>query len=97
MEAAGNVIGVYGSTVMLQQHPSLPQVGAQDPELRNSPIADEEDEDTDVVRQQVPGEPVCFYNGAEYSHGSFVASGSQVLKCSYGVWVEAGSGDSHNP
>ena len=82
---------------MLQQHPSLPQVGAQDPELRNSPIADEEDEDTDVVRQQMPGEPVCFYNGAEYSHGSFVASGSQVLKCTYGIWVETGSGDSRNP
>jgi hypothetical protein len=49
------------------------------------------------VRQQVPGEPVCFYNGAEYSHGSFVASGSQVLKCSYGVWVDAGSADPRNP
>ena len=82
---------------MLQQHPSLPQVGAQDPELRNSPIAEEEDEDTDVVRQQVPGEPVCFYNGAEFRNGDFVASGSQVRKCSYGVWVETGSGDSRNP
>lgn len=91
------VIGVHGSTVMLQQHPSLPQVGAQDPELRNSPIADEEDEDTDVVRQQVPGEPVCYYNGAEYGHGSFVASGSQVFKCSYGVWIDAGSADPRNP
>jgi hypothetical protein len=97
MALAGNNIGVHGRMVMLQQHPSLPQVGAQDPELRNSPIAEEEDEDTDVVRQQVPGEPVCFYNGTEYRHGSFVASGSQVLKCSYGVWVEAGSADPRNP
>ena len=39
----------------MTQHTSIPQVGAQDPDLRNSPIADEEDEDTDVVRQQVPG------------------------------------------
>jgi hypothetical protein len=71
----------------------IPQVGAQDPELRNSPIADEEDEDTDVVRQQVPGEPVCYYNGKEYRDGEFVLSGSQLLKCSYGVWVDEGAGD----
>ncbi len=79
------------------QHPSLPQVGAQDPELENSPIALEEDEDTDVVRQQVPGEPVCFFNGQRFGHGEFVASGSQVLKCSYGVWIESGSTDVRNP
>jgi hypothetical protein len=82
---------------MLNQHRSIPQVGAQDPELRNSPIAEEEDEDTDTVRQQVPGEPVCWYNGGEYRHGDYVASGSQVLRCAYGVWVEAGSTDPRNP
>jgi hypothetical protein len=79
------------------QHRSIPQVGAQDPELENSPIAVEEDEDTDVVLQQVPGEPVCFFNGQSYPHGQFVASGSQVLKCSYGVWIESGSTDDRNP
>jgi hypothetical protein len=82
---------------MLHEPSSLPQVGAPDPELRNSPIAEEEDFDTDVVRQQVPGEPVCWFNGSEYPHGTFVASGSLVLKCSYGVWVEAGSADPTNP
>jgi hypothetical protein len=81
---------------MLHQ-PSIPQVGAQDPELENSPIAVEDDLDTDVVRQQVPGEPVCYYNGTSYTHGQFVASGSQVLKCSYGIWVESGSTDGRNP
>jgi len=81
----------------MKQYPSIPQVGAQDPELRNSPIADEEDEDTDVVLQQVPGEPACYFNGASYPHGSFVASGSQVLKCSYGVWIDEGSVDPRNP
>jgi hypothetical protein len=81
----------------MKQHPNIPQVGAQDPELRNSPIADEEDEDTDVVRQQVPGEPVCYYNGAGYKHGAFVQSGSQLLKCHYGVWVDEGSADPRNP
>lgn len=79
------------------QKTSLPQVGAPDPELENSPIALEEDEDTDVVRQQVPGEPVCLFNGHPFRHGEFVASGSQVLKCSYGVWIESGSTDDRNP
>lgn len=82
---------------MLHEHSSLPQVGAPDPELLNSPIADEEDEDTDVVRQQVPGEAVCYFNGAEFPHDTFVASGSQVLHCSYGVWVDSGSADPRNP
>jgi hypothetical protein len=82
---------------MLHEHSSLPQVGAPDPELPNSPIADEEDEDTDVVRQQVPGAAVCLFNGAEFPHGTYVVSGSQVLRCSYGVWIDSGSADSRNP
>jgi hypothetical protein len=82
---------------MLHEHSSLPQVGAPDPELRNSPIADEEDEDTDVVRQQLPGAAVCYFNGAEFVHGTYVASGSQVLRCSYGVWIDSGSADPTNP
>ena len=73
------------------------QVGAQDPELRNSPIAMEEDEDTDVVRQQVPGEPVCWFNGRDYGDGAWVRSGSLLLKCSHGVWVDGGTGDPEHP
>ena len=34
---------------------------------------------------------VCSFNGTEFRNGDFVASGSQVLRCSYGVWVDAGS------
>jgi hypothetical protein len=82
---------------MLHGHRSLPQVGAQDPELRNSPIAEEEDEETDVVLQQLPGAAVCYFNGAEYANGTYVASGSQVLRCSYGVWIDSGSADARNP
>jgi hypothetical protein len=79
------------------QHRSLPQVGAADPELRTSPIAEEEDEDTDVVRQQLPGAAQCLFNGKAYPHGTYVASGSQVLRCNYGVWIDSGSADSRNP
>ena len=39
----------------------------------------------DVIRQQVPGEPVCYFNGEEYKHGAYVVSGSELLQCSYGV------------
>ena len=77
--------------------PGLHKVGAMDPELRNSPIADEFDEDADTVRLQVPGEPVCFFNGRAFSNGEYVNSGGQVLKCRYGVWVDAGSADRDNP
>ena len=81
----------------MKHNPSIPHVGAQDPELMTSPIAEEEDEDTDVVRQQVPGEPVCYFNGKDYRHGTYVVSGSALLKCSYGIWVEQGAADPTNP
>ena len=68
----------------------IPQVGAQDPDLRNSPIAFEDDVDTEVLRQQVPGEPVCLFNGQAYVNGSIVVSGSRHLKCVHGIWVETG-------
>ena len=75
----------------------ITQVGAQDPELRNSPIAQEEDEDTDVVRQQVPGEPVCWFNGRDYRDGAYVRSGSLLLKCDHGIWIDGGTGDADHP
>lgn len=75
----------------------LPDVGAMDPTLRNSAIAAELDEEADTLRQQVPGEPVCYFNGQSYSNGAFVTSGGQVLRCRYGVWAESGSADPDNP
>lgn len=77
--------------------PHLPEVGALDPELRNSPVAQEFDEDVDTLRQQMPGEPVCYFNGRSFAHGRYVSSGGQVLHCHYGVWIDAGSADRDNP
>lgn len=68
-----------------------------DPELRNSPVAQEFDEDSDTVLQQVPEAAVCYFNGQPFSHDEFVISGSQVLRCRHGVWIEAGSADPDNP
>ena len=80
----------------MKHHPSVTHVGAQDPELRNSPVADEEDEDTDVIRQQVPGAAACWFNGKQYEEGTYVVSGSQLLQCSRGVWMESAAGDPRN-
>jgi len=44
----------------------------------------------------VPGEPVCYFNGTEYRHGTYVVSGSLLLQCSYGVWVESAAEDPRN-
>ena len=73
-----------------------PQVGAPDPELNNSPVVDAAEREFDPLKLQVPGEPVCFFNSVSYPHGSFVHSGTVLLRCDYGVWVRAGSSDPDN-
>ena len=73
------------------------QLGAQDPELRNSPIAEEGDEDTETLRESVPGDPVCYFNDTPYSNGTVVKSGEILLRCDYGLWVPAGPSDPGNP
>ncbi len=65
----------------------IADLGAQDPELENSPVAWEGDEGTDTLRESVPGEPVCFFNGRAFSHGAVISSGGVFLRCDYGLWV----------
>lgn len=72
-------------------------VGAPDPELNTSPIAEEGEEDTEVLRQEVPGEPVCYFNNKSYNNGTCVKSGTSLLKCNYGIWIPAGPADTDNP
>lgn len=78
---------------------SLPfeNVGPQDPELRNSPIIGEMDEDREFPRQNAPDPAQCYFNGQAYKHGKFIRSGTTALQCSNGVWVESGPGDPENP
>jgi len=72
-------------------------VGAPDPELKSSPIAEENDEETDVLRQEEPGEPVCYFNNESFETGAYVKSGTSILKCVYGIWVPSGPADPDNP
>jgi hypothetical protein len=69
------------------------QLGAQDPELKNSPVAWESDEDTEALREEIDEEPVCFFNDRAYSHGTVVSSGSALLRCDHGIWVPTNSGE----
>lgn len=66
------------------------ELGAQNPELKNSPIAWEGDEETETLRESLPSEPVCFFNDREYANGTIVTSGSTRLRCERGVWIPAG-------
>jgi len=75
----------------------IDQVGSQDPERRNSPVAGEMDEDRELPRQEVGEEAVCYFNDQVYEHGAYVRSGTVLLKCSRGLWMEAGPGDPDNP
>ncbi len=67
----------------------IPQVGAPDPERRNSPILDEEDEELATEIEVETG--VCYFNDQEYPLGSYVRSGDELLRCEErGVWVRVG-------
>lgn len=79
------------------ERPRLREVGAMDPELTNSPIVEELDEDADALIQQAPEEPVCYYNGQSFRNDELVISGTTMLRCYRGVWVEAGPADPANP
>ena len=71
-------------------------VGAQDPELKNSPIW-ESDEESEALREEGPGEPVCFFNNEPYDHNTVIKSGTVLLRCDHGIWVPAGPSDPDNP
>jgi hypothetical protein len=64
------------------------QVGAPDPELRNSPIFDEY-EDVSLDLELETG--ACYFNNTLYPVGQYLLSGSELLHCELrGVWVRKG-------
>lgn len=71
---------------------TLPQLGAPDAELKNSPIIDESEYDEhDASPDLEIEEGVCFFNGEAFAIGTYVRSGSELLLCNErGVWVRKG-------
>ena len=64
------------------------QVGAPDPELKNSPIFDEY-EDVSLDLELETG--ACYFNNTLYPVGQYLLSGSELLHCELrGVWVRKG-------
>ena len=73
------------------------QVGSPDPELKTSPIMEDQDEDYDVTAQEVEDLPICFFNDTSYQNGAYVCSGSgELLHCNSGIWVREGTCDPEN-
>lgn len=70
----------------------IPQLGAPDPELKNSPIIDEAEFDEHAASPDLEIEQgACYFNGEAFRLGEYVQTGSEVLRCSgRGVWVREG-------
>jgi hypothetical protein len=67
------------------------QVGAPDPELKTSPILDDEDRE-DYSPEVDEGEGFCFFNDQSFALGDYICSGNELLRCEErGVWVREGS------
>jgi hypothetical protein len=67
---------------------TLSNVGAPDPELRNSPILDDEEEESLDAELESAS---CYFNGVSYAIGEYLRSGDEVLRCvGRGVWVRQG-------
>jgi hypothetical protein len=76
---------------------AIQDVGAQDPELRNSPIAEEALELDPTLSQEAPENSFCYFNGERFQDGTVVRSGTTMLRCERGVWFPSGPGDPDNP
>lgn len=66
------------------------QVGAPDPEARNSPIFDLADDQFMSPDLELE-EGCCYFNNVMYAIGDYVCSGDELLRCEgRGVWVREG-------
>lgn len=75
----------------MAEHLNVPDVGAPDPELKNSPIFDRENEEVEAFDLELES-GVCYFNGVSYPIGQYVCSGNELLCCGErGVWLRKGS------
>jgi hypothetical protein len=69
----------------------MKQLGPQDPERRNSPIASDAEDDPALLQEQLEELETCYFNDAQFSEGDVIQSGTSVLRCTRGVWVQIAS------
>jgi len=70
------------------------QVGAADPERRNSPVQTDPGQSFELLREQVGDEAAgCYFNDVRYPEGAHVMSGTTCLRCERGIWVEVGESE----
>lgn len=63
------------------------QVGIPDPELRTSPILDENEENLLSLDTELES-AACYFNDVAYAIGQYVRSGTELLHCEErGIWV----------
>jgi len=73
-------------------------VGAPDPELRTSPIAEFVDEVFPGGSGEQDEHADCWYNSVHYLEGDLICTSSaELLRCECGAWVKEGSCDPDNP
>jgi hypothetical protein len=69
----------------------ISEVGAADPERRNSPILSDPEQSFELLREQVGDEAAgCYFNDVRYPEGAHVVSGTTRLRCERGIWFEVG-------
>jgi len=77
-----------GREISMKTHHQAPQVGAPDPELRNSPIFDRWDSDELSLDSELESSG-CYFNDQRYDFGEYVRSGDELLHCSeHGIWLK---------
>lgn len=76
---------------------SLTDVGTQNPDLRNSPIAWEYLDEEEWVGATAEEQPGCFFNDVAYADGALIRCDDAVLECRHGFWVPLATGDPENP
>ena len=75
---------------MMTKLGSVPELGAPDPELRNSPIFDDSADELSMDLELEEG--VCYFNNKTFSIGDYICSGNELLRCEIrGVWMREGS------
>lgn len=75
----------------MTRHINVVEVGAPDPELRNSPVFDDTAQDSSTYEFDVESS-LCYFNDLGYRIGDYICSGAELLHCEErGIWVRKGS------